>query len=244
LSQFSLKTKPHPPGSGFASALPTFLSTLGTLAHFMNFRHFPNRIFCIGRNYVEHVRELNNPMPAKPIIFMKPASSLAPPGETIRFPSHGKELHHETEVVVGIGKAGKPSTAEEAEGFIQALTLGLDLTLRDVQREMKTKGLPWELAKSFDQSAPLGDMVPYRKPLRFDAIQFACYVNGEKRQEGTSRDMIFPIPRLIMEVGTVWTLQPGDLIFTGTPAGIGPLNPRDKVEISSPQLGSWSWSIV
>ncbi len=204
----------------------------------------PNRIFCIGRNYVEHVRELNNPMPARPVIFMKPCSSLVHPGEAIRFPSHGRELHHETEVVVEIGREGKPSTEDEAEAFIHGLTLGLDLTLRDVQREMKTKGLPWELAKSFDQSAPMGDMAPYREPLRFDAIQFACYVNGDKRQEGTTGQMIFPIPRLIMEVGNVWSLRPGDLIFTGTPAGIGPLKLGDKIEISSPQLGSWSWSIT
>jgi 2-keto-4-pentenoate hydratase/2-oxohepta-3-ene-1,7-dioic acid hydratase in catechol pathway len=183
-------------------------------------------------------------MPARPVIFMKPSSSLVHPGETIRFPSHGKELHHETEVVVEIGREGKPSTEDEAEAFIQSLTLGLDLTLRDVQREMKSKGLPWELAKSFDQSAPLGDMVPYREPLRHDAIQFACYVNGDKRQEGTTREMIFPIPRLIVELGNVWALRPGDLIFTGTPAGIGPLNPGDVVEIVSPQLGSWSWSIA
>jgi 2-keto-4-pentenoate hydratase/2-oxohepta-3-ene-1,7-dioic acid hydratase in catechol pathway len=210
----------------------------------MNFRHSPNRIFCIGRNYVEHVRELDNPMPARPVIFMKPFSSLVKPGEEIRFPSHGKELHHEAEVVVGIGRAGRPSTEAEAETFIHSLTLGLDLTLRDIQREMKAKGLPWELAKSFDQSAPIGDMVPYREPLRFDAIQFACSVNGEKRQEGKTSDMIFPIPRLIMEVGEVWALRPGDLIFTGTPAGIGPLKPGDRVEISSPQLGEWSWSIA
>jgi 2-keto-4-pentenoate hydratase/2-oxohepta-3-ene-1,7-dioic acid hydratase in catechol pathway len=204
----------------------------------------PLRIFCIGRNYVEHVRELNNPMPARPVVFMKPSSSLVRPGETVRFPSHGTELHHETEVVVEIGKEGKPSTENEAEAFIHGLTLGLDLTLRDVQREMKAKGLPWELSKSFDQSAPLGDMVPYREPLRYDAIRFACYVNGDKRQEGTSGDMIFPIPRLIMEVGKVWSLHPGDLIFTGTPAGIGPLEPGDRIEISSPQLGSWSWFIT
>jgi 2-keto-4-pentenoate hydratase/2-oxohepta-3-ene-1,7-dioic acid hydratase in catechol pathway len=204
----------------------------------------PLRIFCIGRNYVEHVRELNNPMPARPVVFMKPSSSLVRPGETVRFPSHGTELHHETEVVVEIGKEGKPSTENEAEAFIHGLTLGLDLTLRDVQREMKAKGLPWELSKSFDQSAPLGDMVPYREPLRYDAIRFACYVNGDKRQEGTSGDMIFPIPRLIMEVGKVWSFHPGDLIFTGTPAGIGPLEPGDRIEISSPQLGSWSWFIT
>jgi 2-keto-4-pentenoate hydratase/2-oxohepta-3-ene-1,7-dioic acid hydratase in catechol pathway len=209
-----------------------------------NHRGASPRVFCIGRNYVEHVRELNNPMPARPVIFMKPSSSLVHPGATIHFPSHGKELHHETEVVVGIGREGKPSTENEAEAFIQGLTLGLDLTLRDVQREMKAKGLPWELAKSFDQSAPLGDMVPYRKPLHFDGIEFSCHVNGEKRQEGRTGDMIFPIPRLIIEVGNVWALLPGDLIFTGTPAGIGPLNPGDKVQISSPQLGSWSWTIV
>jgi 2-keto-4-pentenoate hydratase/2-oxohepta-3-ene-1,7-dioic acid hydratase in catechol pathway len=183
-------------------------------------------------------------MPAKPVIFMKPFSSLVRPGESIRFPSHGRELHHETEVVVEIGKEGKPSTEAEAESFIRGISLGLDLTLRDVQREMKDNGLPWELAKSFDQSAPLGDMVPYRKPLRFDDIQFVCFVNNEKRQEGRTRNMIFPIPKLIMEIGMVWRLRPGDLIFTGTPAGIGPLKAGDRIEISSPQLGAWSWSIL
>ena len=235
-----MRQEVQPSQSFFGSGEETMKSTIDE----KSLHTAPPRVFCIGRNYVEHVRELNNPMPERPVIFMKPSSSLVHPGETIRFPSHGNELHHETEVVVEIGRAGKPSTEDEAEAFIQALTLGLDLTLRDVQREMKTKGLPWELAKSFDQSAPLGDLVPYREPLRFDGIQFACHVNGEKRQEGATGEMIFPIPRLIMEVGMVWALRPGDLIFTGTPAGIGPLSPGDRIEIASPQLGSWSWSIA
>lgn len=202
------------------------------------------RIFCIGRNYVEHVRELSNTVPTKPVVFIKPASCLVKPGEKIHFPKHGKELHHEVEIVVKIGREGRVAREEEALSSVSAVTVGLDLTLRDVQADLKKKGLPWEIAKAFDQSAPIGDFVPYDKSVDLNNISFGCKVNGIERQRGNSRDMIFSIPRLLVEVSKIWVLRPGDLIFTGTPSGVGPLKIGDTIEIKSDLNGSFSWSII
>jgi len=202
------------------------------------------RIFCIGRNYAEHVQELANAIPEKPVIFIKPATCLIGPGEKIHFPKHGKELHHEVEIVVKIGSEGRVVRDEVALSFVSAITVGLDLTLRDVQADLKKKGLPWEIAKAFEQSAPIGDFVPYDKSVDLNNISFGCKVNGIERQKGNSRDMMFNIPRLLVELSKIWELRPGDLIFTGTPSGIGPLKVGDSIEIESNLTGSFSWSIV
>jgi len=202
------------------------------------------RIFCIGRNYVEHIQELSNAIPEKPVIFIKPATCLVKPGEKIHFPKHGKELHHEVEIVIKIGSEGRVAREEEALSLVSAVTVGLDLTLRDVQADLKKKGLPWEIAKAFDQSAPIGDFVPYDKSIDLNNISFGCKVNRIEKQRGNSRNMIFNIPRLLVEVSKVWILHPGDLIFTGTPSGVGPLRVGDAVEIESNLTGSFSWSIV
>ena len=202
------------------------------------------RIFCIGRNYVEHVRELSNIVPEKPVVFIKPASCLVAPGEEIHFPKHGKELHHEVEIVVKIGREGRVQTEEEALSFISALTVGLDLTLRDVQGELKKKGLPWEIAKAFEQSAPIGDFIPYDRSLELKNISFGCKVNGTERQKGNTGKMIFSVQRLLVELSGIWVLRPGDLVYTGTPSGVGPLKIGDTIEICSDPIGSFSWDIV
>ena len=202
------------------------------------------RIFCIGWNYARHVRELSNNIPQAPVIFMKPAICLVPAGEAIHFPKHGHELHHEAEVVIQIGKEGRASTDEEARSFISGLTLGLDLTMRDVQRELKKNNQPWEAAKAFEQSAPMGEIVPYTPAIDLGNLTFMCKVNGIERQQGTTADMIFTIPRLIVEVGRIWLLRPGDLIFTGTPEGVGPLQIGDSVEVSGELFGKFAWKIV
>jgi 2-keto-4-pentenoate hydratase/2-oxohepta-3-ene-1,7-dioic acid hydratase in catechol pathway len=202
------------------------------------------RIFCIGRNYMEHIHELNSELLQAPPIFQKPPTSLVPAGGKVPFPKHGHDLHHETEVVVRIGKGGKPENIEAALSFVDSLTLGLDLTLRDVQRYQKQKGLPWEIAKSFDHSAPIGDFVAYNDAINLKEIEFTCRVNGDIRQQGNTKDMLYPIENLILEVSKIWQLVAGDLIFTGTPAGVGPLQIGDTIEIESPQLGSYAWSIV
>jgi len=202
------------------------------------------RVFCIGRNYVEHVRELSNVLPTKPVVFIKPASCLVAPGEKVHFPKHGKELHHEVEIVVRIGRQGRVKAEEEALSFISALTVGLDLTLRDVQGELKKKGLPWEIAKAFEQSAPVGDFIPYDRSLDLKNISFGCKVNGKERQRGNTGKMIFSIERLLVELSKIWLLRSGDLVYTGTPSGVGPLEIGDSIEVESDPIGSFSWSII
>jgi acylpyruvate hydrolase len=202
------------------------------------------RVFCIGRNYVEHVHELSNVLPTKPVVFIKPASCLVGPGEEIHFPKHGNELHHEVEIVVKVGREGRAQTEEEALSFISALTVGLDLTLRDVQGELKKKGLPWEIAKAFEQSAPIGDFIAYDQTLDLNNISFGCKVNGIERQRGNTGEMIFSVERLLVELSKVWLLRPGDLIYTGTPSGVGPLKIGDSIEVDSDPTGSFSWKII
>jgi 2-keto-4-pentenoate hydratase/2-oxohepta-3-ene-1,7-dioic acid hydratase in catechol pathway len=202
------------------------------------------RVFCIGRNYLEHAFELSNPIPTKPVVFIKPATCLVGPGEKIHFPKHGKELHHEVEIVMQVGREGKVSTEEAALSYISAVTVGLDLTLRDVQEDLKKKGLPWEISKSFEQSAPLGDFIPYDGSLDLNNISFGCQVNGTTRQRGNTGDMIFSIEKLLVELSKIWVLNPGDLIYTGTPSGVGPLKIGDLIEVESDRIGSFSWSII
>ena len=129
-------------------------------------------------------------------------------------------------------------------GFISALSLGLDLTLRDVQKVQKQKGLPWEVAKSFDQSAPIGRFSPYDDSLDLENIPFSCHVNGDLRQQGNTGDMIFPITEQILQLGRIWKLLPGDLLYTGTPSGVGPLTHGDTITVESPLLGRFSWNIL
>lgn len=203
-----------------------------------------SRVFCIGRNYTEHVRELANVVPQKPVVFIKPSTCLVAPGEKIHFPKHGSELHHEVEIVVKVGRQGRAATEEEALTFVSAITIGLDLTLRDVQSELKKKGLPWEIAKAFEQSAPIGEFVPYDGSLDLKNISFGCKVNGIGKQKGNSGEMIFSIPGLLVELSKIWVLRPGDLIYTGTPSGVGPLEIGDTIEIESDPIGSFSWSII
>ena len=210
----------------------------------------PCRIFCIGKNYTEHIRELdgfNSTLQSKnesqPVVFMKPVTSIVSLGESIHAPTHGNVLHHEVEVVVLLKGGEKNILIEDSLSCIAGVTLGLDLTLRDVQVEMKKKGYPWELSKSFDQSSPLGLMRPYDDSFDLFDIPFACFVNEEKRQEGNTKDMLFSIPKIISFLSTVWKLMPGDLIYTGTPSGVGVIKSRDEIVLNSPILGRFAWSV-
>ncbi len=203
----------------------------------------PERLFLIGKNYAEHVSELGDPPAASPVVFMKPASCLVPPGAAVRMPGHGKVLHHEVEVVALIGEGGRAIQESEALGHVAGYALGVDLTLRDVQKRLKAGGQPWELAKAFDESAPLG---PFTASEGLDArgISFSCSVNGEVRQQGRTADMIYPLSRIIRELSGVWALKASDLIFTGTPAGVGPVFSGDVLRVESPQLASAEWRFV
>jgi acylpyruvate hydrolase len=203
------------------------------------------RIFCIGQNYIEHIKELSNPMPEKPVVFMRPLSCLVAPGQQVHFPKHGSELHYEVEVVVRIGKRGQNIKQAEALSYIDGVTLGVDLTLRDLQKEAKQKGLPWDAAKAFEQSAPLGEFLPY-DPTTIDLknLDFRCKINGEVRQNGNTDDMLFGFERLLADLSNIWTLRPGDIIYTGTPSGVGPLKIGDVIEIENDQIGSFNWTII
>lgn len=204
----------------------------------------PVRIFCIGRNYAEHAKELQNEVPGQPVIFMKPPSALVLPGQPISMPKHGKDLQHEVELVVKIGNHGRAATMQAARNMITGLSLGLDLTLRDLQLNLKTKGLPWEMAKAFDGSAPVGYFTPLTSKLDLGNIDLCCEVNGQLRQLGNTGDMIFPVEQLVIAISAIWKLRPGDLIYTGTPAGVGSLKVGDIVTLKSPQLGRFSWNVL
>ena len=200
-----------------------------------------NRIFCIGTNYAEHISELGHVNDGQCVVFMKPASSVVPVGQPIRLPRGRGAVHHEAELAVLLTGGDADIPVEHALENVAAITLGLDLTLRDLQAEFKKKGGPWELAKAFDNAAPLGDWTPYNGQ-DLQALEFACDVNGERRQTGHTRDMLFPVARQIHILSRTWALQPGDVIYTGTPAGVGPLNPGDRVTLSGKGLGRFEWS--
>ncbi|MCM8537473.1 MAG: fumarylacetoacetate hydrolase family protein [Lentisphaeraceae bacterium] len=200
------------------------------------------RIFCIGRNYAAHAAELKNELPTEPVVFIKPESCLVDVGDDIHFPSHGEVLHHEAEIVIEIGKAAKNLSLSDATSVISKIGLGIDLTLRDVQEHLKSKKLPWEKAKAFDYSSPLGVMLEFDGQDLKD-LHISCRVNGELRQNGNTAEMIFSVEEIISHLSNIWALQKGDLIYTGTPSGVGPLVRGDKIEVISEQLGQSSWTI-
>ena len=201
------------------------------------------RVFCIGRNYAAHAKELKNEIPDEPVIFCKPPTSLVSHLQrAITFPSFGSVLHHEVEIVVLVGKAGKPESEADALNYIAGLTAGLDLTMRDVQDDLRKQGLSWEKSKAFDFSAPVGEFMPFTPNQKLDDLRFSCAVNGVIRQSGNTGNMLFSIPRLMVEISRYWKLLPGDLIFTGTPEGVGPLLRSDSIEINFAGQ-QWAWTI-
>ena len=201
------------------------------------------RIFCIGKNYAEHVKELGHAADGQLVVFMKPASCAIACGQAVKLPRERGAVHHEAELVLMLSGGGSDIPVEQAVQNISHVTLGLDLTLRDLQSQLKQQGAPWELAKAFDGAAPLGAWKPYANE-DLQAIEFSCHVNGELRQRGFTRDMLYPVARQIHILSRTWALQAGDVIFTGTPKGVGPLQPGDTASLSSPQIGSFEWSFV
>lgn len=180
------------------------------------------KIICIGRNYAEHAKELNNPIPQTPIFFMKPDVALLTDSK-FYYPKFTKDLHFECEIVVKIDKSGKYISEEFAHKYYSKITLGIDFTARDLQTECKKNGLPWEIAKSFDNSAPIASKWLEFRSMDFKNTTFNLYQNGNLMQRGRTSDMIFSIDKLIAYVSRYLTLKTGDLIFTGTPSGVGPI---------------------
>lgn len=187
------------------------------------------KIICIGRNYIEHARELYNKVPAEPVFFLKPESALLVNNEPFYMPDFSREIHHEVEVVVKINRTGKRIDERFAVQFYSEIGLGIDLTARDIQKKCKEGGLPWEIAKAFDQSAPLGEFIDVEKLPDRSSIHFELYKNGALVQSGNTKDMIFSIDAIIAYVSKFITLEAGDLIYTGTPAGVGPVKTGDRL---------------
>jgi len=188
------------------------------------------KIICIGRNYVDHAKELNNPVPSKPVFFMKPDTALIQKHNPFFYPEFSKDIHYEVELVVKISRNGRHIEEKFANKYYNQIGIGIDLTARDLQNECKKKGLPWEIAKAFDNSAPLGDFIAVTEFQDLNDINFSLKINDEIRQQGNSGDMIFSFDKVISYISQFITLKIGDLIFTGTPVGVGPIKINDHFE--------------
>ncbi|HEX9950893.1 MAG TPA: fumarylacetoacetate hydrolase family protein [Rubricoccaceae bacterium] len=196
----------------------------------------PGKILCIGRNYAEHVREMGDvavpeasaPVP-DPVVFLKPTTALISDGGEIVLPRQSTDVHHELELVAVIGKGGKHIAESDALSHVAAYALGLDLTARDLQAEAKAAKGPWSIAKGFDTFAPLGPLLDAAQVPDPQALRITLTINGETRQDGTTADMLSSVARLVAFVSSVFTLEPGDLLYTGTPAGVGPVRAGDRL---------------
>jgi 5-carboxymethyl-2-hydroxymuconate isomerase len=196
------------------------------------------KILCIGRNYVDHIRELGNETPGAPVVFMKPASSVIDNGGEIVIPPYSANCHHEAELALLVGKRVKKIREEEALSCLAGYGVAIDLTLRDVQDELKKKGLPWDIAKGFDTACPLSDFVPAGQVANPQELTIVMTVNGEERQHGSTSLMINPVASIISHLSTIFTLEPGDVILTGTPAGVSRIAPGDRLEAEIPGVAT------
>jgi len=189
------------------------------------------KIICIGRNYVAHARELNNEVPEEPVIFMKPDSALLRNNESFYIPEFSKNIHYEIELVVKINRVGRHIDKKFAHRYYQEIGLGIDFTARDLQDQLRKKGLPWEIAKGFDKSAVLANtFIPKDQFRDLNGIKFRLDINGKTVQQGDSSRMIFPVDELISHLSKYFMVKMGDLIYTGTPAGTGPVKSNDHLE--------------
>lgn len=188
------------------------------------------KIFCVGRNYAEHATELGNTIPDEPVIFMKPKSALLQAHTPFYYPEFTNELHYECELVLRISKNGKYIQDKFASKYYDAMSVGIDFTARDIQNELKQKGLPWEKAKAWDNSAAVGKWVPVANLKNRQDVPFKLLKNKELAQQGSSKDMIFGFDYLVSYISNFFSVNIGDLIFTGTPAGVGELVVGDELE--------------
>ncbi len=188
------------------------------------------KIFCIGRNYIDHAKELNNPVPSEPLIFMKPSTALLVNNKPFYHPDYSDNIHYEGEIVLRVCKNGRSVQPEFASRYYDAIAFGIDFTARDLQDKLKAKGQPWEIAKGFDRSAPISKFIPWSDLKNPKAIEFQLKKNGEVVQDGNTKDLIFSFDTIICHISRYFTLQTNDYIFTGTPAGVGPIAIGDVLE--------------
>ncbi len=201
------------------------------------------KVFCIGRNYAAHAKEMNAGIPEAPVIFLKPSTSVIHDGERIVSPPFSRQLHYEVEMVVAIGREGKHVPEERALEYVGGFGVGLDMTLRDVQADAKLKGLPWTVAKGFDTSAPISKFVERDLVGAPHNLDISLKVNGIVRQHSNTMNMMFAIEELISYISSIFTLEVGDLIFTGTPEGVGEARSGDQLEAELESVGKLSVSV-
>lgn len=202
------------------------------------------KIFCLGHNYEAHTREMAATTSATPVIFLKPPTALVASGGTVVIPSFSSNCHHEVEMVVLIGKKGKKIAAEEALDFVAGYGVGLDMTLRDVQAAAKKEGLPWAVAKGFDTSAPVSAFVPRTSIADPHTLSLSLAVNGVIRQKSNTAAMVFRVERIVAYLSTVFTLEEGDLIFTGTPEGVGRVVSGDRLHAELESVGTLDVGVI
>jgi acylpyruvate hydrolase len=188
------------------------------------------KIFAIGRNYAEHIKELNNERPDEPVIFTKPDTAILKNNEPFYYPSFSKDIHHEVEILLKIDKEGKNIDEKFASKYYKEIGIGIDFTARDLQQKAKDKGLPWDIAKGFNGSAPISEFIPVEQIKDLHNLNFSLKVNGEYRQQGNTSLMLFSFDYIIAYLSKFFTLKKGDIIFTGTPKGVGPVKTGDKLE--------------
>jgi len=190
------------------------------------------KIICIGRNYTEHAKEMNAAVPTEPVFFLKPDTAIIKDNQPFYYPDFSKEIHHEVELVLKINKPGKNIELLFANKYYDEIGIGIDFTARDIQAKCKEKGLPWEKAKAFDGSAPIGKFIDKKKIADLNNLNFNLKINGSTVQIGNSKDLLFSFDTVIAYVSKFITLKTGDLIYTGTPEGVGPVKIGDKLEAS------------
>jgi 2-keto-4-pentenoate hydratase/2-oxohepta-3-ene-1,7-dioic acid hydratase in catechol pathway len=215
-------------GSKLAMNLPDWLRLLLNLHN--QRKNNPMRIFAIGRNYAEHIKELNNERPDEPVIFTKPDTAIIRNNGPFYYPDFSKDIHHEVELVLRISKEGKNIEEKFASKYYDAIGVGIDFTARDIQQKLKEKGLPWDIAKGFNGSAPISDkFIPVSEFKDLKNINFKLEVDGQLKQQGNTSLLLFPFEYIISYLSKFFTLRTGDLIFTGTPKGVGPVAIGNKL---------------
>ena len=202
------------------------------------------KILCLGRNYAAHAKEMNATLTGTPVVFLKPASALIHNGDQIVLPRISSDVHHEVEMVIVIGKRGKHVRIEEAHEYVEGFAVGLDMTLRDIQNDAKRKGLPWTVSKGFDTSAPISDVVERGRVADPHSLMLTLKVNGETRQKSSTDAMIFKSDFLVSYLSSIFTLEPGDLVFTGTPEGVGPVRDGDILEAELESVATLRVSVI
>ena len=202
------------------------------------------KILCLGQNYADHAREMGSSAPSSPIIFLKPSTAIIENGQPIILPEMSQDVHHEVELTVLLGKTGKNIPRSNAFNFVDGYGVGLDMTMRDRQKEAKTAGNPWSIAKGFDTSAPLSPFVPKSVVADPHNLEITLYVNGKLRQNSNTSLMIFKIDYIISFLSTIFTLEAGDVIYTGTPEGVGKVSSGDRIEARIAGVGELRHTVV